>query len=71
MREIKPHKINSCRVTVPGSKSYTHRMLIAAALSDGICTIKNALVSEDTRFTIEPPCDCYRQWRRWVKEPIP
>ena len=28
-------------------------MLIAAALSDGMCTIKNALVCEDTRFTIE------------------
>lgn len=53
MKEIKPHKINDCRISVPGSKSYTHRMLIAAALSDGICTIKNALVSEDTRFTTE------------------
>jgi len=53
MKEIKPHKISACRVSVPGSKSYTHRMLIAAALSDGICIIKNALVSEDTRLTIE------------------
>ena len=53
MIEIKPHKITDCQVSVPGSKSYTHRMLIAAALSNGICTIKNALVSEDTRFTIE------------------
>ena len=38
-------------ITVPGSKSYTHRMLIAAALSDGKCTIDNALDSEDTRLT--------------------
>ena len=53
MKEIKPHKISSCEVTVPGSKSYTHRMMIAAALSDGMCTIQNALVSEDTRFTLE------------------
>ena len=53
MIEIKPHKIKACRVSVPGSKSYTHRMLIAAALSDGMCTLKNPLVSEDTRFTIE------------------
>ena len=53
MREIKPHKITNCAVTVPGSKSYTHRMLIAAALSDGMCRIKNALVSEDTRLTGE------------------
>ena len=53
MKKIEPHKINRCQVTVPGSKSYTHRMLIAAALSDGMCTLKNPLVSEDTRFTIE------------------
>ena len=53
MKKIKTQKIANCRVSVPGSKSYTHRMLIAAALSDGMCTIINALVSEDTRFTIE------------------
>ncbi len=53
MREIKTQKIADCSVRVPGSKSYTHRMLIAAALSDGMCTIQNALVSEDTRFTVE------------------
>jgi len=53
MKEIKAQKIANCEVSVPGSKSYTHRMLIAAALSDGMCTIKNALVSEDTRLTIE------------------
>jgi 3-phosphoshikimate 1-carboxyvinyltransferase len=53
MKEIKPHKIKDCRVSVPGSKSYTHRMLIAAALSDGMCTIRNALISEDTQFTNE------------------
>ncbi len=38
-------------VSVPGSKSCTHRMLIAAALSDGACLIENSLDSEDTRFT--------------------
>lgn len=53
MIEINPHKIAYYRVTVPGSKSYTHRMLIAAALSDGMCIIENALVSEDTRFTMQ------------------
>jgi 3-phosphoshikimate 1-carboxyvinyltransferase len=53
MKKITPCKIKDCRVSVPGSKSYTHRMLIAAALSDGMCTIQNALVSEDTQFTME------------------
>jgi 3-phosphoshikimate 1-carboxyvinyltransferase len=40
-------------VAVPGSKSYTHRMIVAAALSDGRCTIANALDSEDTRLTLD------------------
>ncbi len=53
MKEIKPHKIDDCRVTVPGSKSYTHRMLIAAALADGVSGLRNALISEDTQFTID------------------
>ncbi len=53
MKEIKPHKISDCRVSVPGSKSYTHRMLIAAALAKGTSTLKNALISEDTQFTID------------------
>ena len=51
MIEIKSGKIRDCSVTVPGSKSYTHRMLIAAALSDGICKITNCLESEDTILT--------------------
>jgi 3-phosphoshikimate 1-carboxyvinyltransferase len=40
-------------VRVPGSKSYTHRMLIAAALSEGRSSIQNALDSEDTRLTAQ------------------
>ena len=36
MRAITPlQKPTHADVCVPGSKSYTHRMLIAAALSDG------------------------------------
>src|SRR4030042_7171506 len=53
MIEIKPHKIGNTVVEVPGSKSYTHRLLIASALSDGICTIHNGLKSEDTILTLE------------------
>lgn len=44
----KPFK---AKIAVPGSKSYTHRMLIAAALADGASSIENALDSEDTRLT--------------------
>lgn len=36
---------------VPGSKSCTHRMLIAAALSGGVCRVFNPLDSDDTRLT--------------------
>ena len=52
MIEIKPAKIKNCEISVPGSKSYTHRILIASTLSDGICSIDNALKSEDTLITI-------------------
>ncbi len=52
MIEIKPKKLADSDVIVPGSKSYTHRILIAAALSDGICTITNGLKSEDTLLTL-------------------
>ena len=58
------HEINTLKqptqveVSVPGSKSYTHRMLIAAGLSDGVCTIQNALDSEDTTLTLS----ALKQW---------
>ena len=51
MIEIKPCHVKDTTVCVPGSKSYTHRMLIAAALSDGACEVRNALNSEDTLIT--------------------
>ena len=50
MIEIIPVKgpINTT-VTVPGSKSYTNRALITAALASGESVITNALFSDDTR----------------------
>jgi 3-phosphoshikimate 1-carboxyvinyltransferase len=53
MREIRTLLPTQAAVKVPGSKSYTHRVLIAAALSDGRCVIDNVLDSEDTRLTRE------------------
>jgi len=53
MREVKPLHPTRAVVAVPGSKSYTHRALIAAALSDGRCDLYNALESEDTCLTQE------------------
>ncbi len=37
-------------VKVPGSKSYTNRALITAALADGESMIANALFSDDTKY---------------------
>ena len=48
IKAVKPQVV----VRVPGSKSYTHRLLIAAALSDGPCRIANPLRSEDTLLTL-------------------
>jgi len=54
MIEIKSHNIKPrCEVTVPGSKSYTHRILIASALSDGECRVQKPLLSEDTLLTMQ------------------
>jgi 3-phosphoshikimate 1-carboxyvinyltransferase len=54
MIEIKSQPIKPrCEVTVPGSKSYSHRILIASALSDGECRIRNTLISEDTLLTLQ------------------
>ncbi|KKO20288.1 MAG: 3-phosphoshikimate 1-carboxyvinyltransferase [Candidatus Brocadia fulgida] len=51
MIEIKPitGSIDAI-VKVPGSKSYTNRALITAALADGTSTITNALFSDDTKY---------------------
>jgi 3-phosphoshikimate 1-carboxyvinyltransferase len=40
-------------VSAPPSKAYTHRMLIAASLSNGTSKIFNPLVSDDTEATLE------------------
>ena len=40
-----------CQITVPGSKSLTQRALIAAALADGVSTLRGPLASEDTKYT--------------------
>ncbi len=53
MKKISTKKIKDNTVSMPGSKSYTHRLLIAAALSDGTCLVKNMLKSEDTLLTLE------------------
>jgi 3-phosphoshikimate 1-carboxyvinyltransferase len=51
MREIKPCRQVNATLTLPGSKSYTHRALMAAALAAGESVLTNALAAEDTELT--------------------
>ena len=51
MLEIKPKTLTRSAVQVPGSKSFTHRVLIAAALAAGRSFIDGALFSRDTELT--------------------
>jgi len=52
MIEINPlHHCNAV-VTIPGSKSYTHRALMISALADGESVLVNALQSDDTEHTL-------------------
>jgi 3-phosphoshikimate 1-carboxyvinyltransferase len=41
------------KVAAPPSKSYTHRAVILASLAAGKTIIKNPLLSDDTRYTID------------------
>jgi 3-phosphoshikimate 1-carboxyvinyltransferase len=53
IKEIKPVDNVQATLTLPGSKSYTHRALVAAALANGESLLTNALDAEDTRFTAQ------------------
>jgi 3-phosphoshikimate 1-carboxyvinyltransferase len=53
MIEIKPLNGLNATVTVPGSKSYTQRALIIAALAEGRSSVRNALIAEDTGYVME------------------
>ncbi len=53
MKQIIPRPIKDQTVTVPGSKSISHRMLICAALSGGVSNISNLLESQDISLTCQ------------------
>ncbi len=38
-------------ITVPGDKSISHRAVVIAALSNGVCTLQGFLPSEDCMHT--------------------
>ena len=48
--EIKPLKRLDATVRIPGSKSYTQRAMVIAALAEGESLLRDVLLSEDTRI---------------------
>lgn len=51
MRAIQPIQIPpKVTISVPGSKSFTNRALLVAALANGISTLTGALFSDDTHY---------------------
>jgi len=53
MIEIRPLGHCDGVVTIPGSKSYTHRALILSSLADGESVLIHALRCEDTEHTVQ------------------
>lgn len=53
MMEIKPLQRCAAVISIPGSKSYTHRALITSSLAQGVSFLTNALRSEDTIYTAQ------------------
>jgi 3-phosphoshikimate 1-carboxyvinyltransferase len=51
-RVIRPNAIFNTDVLLPGSKSYTNRALITAALADGKSTLSDSSASDDSRVMI-------------------
>lgn len=70
--KIIPHKLRGT-ITPPPSKSQAHRLIIAAALSDGECTITNVAFSQDILATLDAMQQLGAQWQKlsgnsiWVK----
>ena len=52
-RKILPIESVQATLALPGSKSYTHRALMAAALAAGDSVLTNALKAEDTELTAQ------------------
>jgi len=53
MKTLQPTTRLSASVRVPGSRSYTLRLLIASALAVGPCAVVDPLLSEDTLLTLK------------------
>ena len=52
MKEVKPVSQIAATVSIPGSKSVTHRALIVAGLAEGVSRLHRFLECEDTVYTM-------------------
>jgi 3-phosphoshikimate 1-carboxyvinyltransferase len=50
LKEIRPAGKIFATIKCPASKSYTNRALLIAALANGISTLRNPLLSDDTKY---------------------
>ncbi|MGQ9631764.1 MAG: 3-phosphoshikimate 1-carboxyvinyltransferase [bacterium] len=54
VREIRPVDGSiDAEIEVPGSKSYTNRALVTAALAEGVTTLRRPLLCDDTKYMAE------------------
>ncbi len=63
---IRPHALAGA-VTPPPSKSMAHRLLLAAALADGVSTVKNVALSQDIEATLRCMAALGASWERTDK----
>ena len=62
---IRPHTLSGA-VTPPPSKSMAHRLLLAAALADGVSTIENVALSQDIEATLRCMATLGAKWEQTV-----
>lgn len=66
---IRPHTLAGA-VTPPPSKSMAHRLLLAAALADGVSTVKNVALSQDIEATLRCMAALGASWERADKSTL-
>ena len=66
---IRPHALAGA-VTPPPSKSMAHRLLLAAALADGVSTVQNVALSQDIEATLRCMAALGASWERTDKSTL-
>lgn len=66
---IRPHTLAGA-VTPPPSKSMAHRLLLAAALADGVSTVQNVALSQDIEATLRCMAALGASWEQADKSTL-